>query len=206
MKGIIGKKVGMTNIFDNGKQIAVTVIQAGPCVVTQVKTKELDGYNAIQLAFEEKKEKSTTNAMKGHFKKANTTPKRKIVEIRDFDLQAGLGDTVDAELFDDGEKVSVIGTSKGKGFQGVVKRYGFSGVGMGTHGQHDRLRAPGSIGASSDPSRVVKGMRMGGRMGGERVKVQNLVVVKVLAEKNLLLIKGAVPGHVGSYVIVETKN
>jgi len=144
--------------------------------------------------------------MKGHFKKANTTPKRKIVEIRDFDLQAGLGDTVDAELFDDGEKVSVIGTSKGKGFQGVVKRYGFSGVGMGTHGQHDRLRAPGSIGASSDPSRVVKGMRMGGRMGGERVKVQNLVVVKVLAEKNLLLIKGAVPGHVGSYVIVETKN
>jgi len=206
MKGIIGKKVGMTNIFDNGKQIAVTVIQAGPCVVTQVKTKELDGYNAIQLAFEEKKEKSTTNAMKGHFKKANTTPKRKIVEIRDFDLQAGLGDTVDAELFDDGEKVSVIGTSKGKGFQGVVKRYGFSGVGMGTHGQHDRLRAPGSIGASSDPGRVVKGMRMGGRMGGERVKVQNLVVVKVLAEKNLLLIKGAVPGHVGSYVIVETKN
>jgi len=206
MKGIIGKKVGMTNIFDNGKQIAVTVIQAGPCVVTQVKTKETDGYNAIQLAFDEKKEKNTTAGLKGHFKKANTTPKRKVVEIRDFDLQAGLGDTVDAELFDDGEKVSVIGTSKGKGFQGVVKRYGFSGVGMGTHGQHDRLRAPGSIGASSDPSRVVKGMRMGGRMGGERVKVQNLVVVKVLADKNLLLIKGAVPGHVGSYVIVETRN
>jgi large subunit ribosomal protein L3 len=206
MKGIIGKKVGMTNIFDNGKQIAVTVIQAGPCVVTQVKTKETDGYNAIQLAFDEKKEKNTPAGLKGHFKKANTTPKRKVVEIRDFDLQAGLGDSVDAELFDDGEKVSVIGTSKGKGFQGVVKRYGFSGVGMGTHGQHDRLRAPGSIGASSDPSRVVKGMRMGGRMGGERVKVQNLVVVKVLADKNLLLIKGAVPGHVGSYVIVEAKN
>jgi large subunit ribosomal protein L3 len=206
MKGIIGKKVGMTNIFDNGKQIAVTVIQAGPCVVTQVKTKETDGYNAIQLAFDDKKEKNTTAGLKGHFKKANTTPKRKVVEIRDFDLQAVLGDSVDAELFDDGEKVSVIGTSKGKGFQGVVKRYGFSGVGMGTHGQHDRLRAPGSIGASSDPSRVVKGMRMGGRMGGERVKVQNLVVVKVLADKNLLLIKGAVPGHVGSYVIVETRN
>jgi large subunit ribosomal protein L3 len=206
MKGIIGKKVGMTSIFDNGKQVAVTVIQAGPCVVTQVKTKETDGYNALQLAFDEKKEKSTTAALKGHFKKANTAPKRKVVEIRDFDLQAGLGDTVDADLFDDGEKVSIVGTSKGKGFQGVVKRHGFSGVGMGSHGQHDRMRAPGSVGASSDPSRVVKGMRMAGRMGGERVKVQNLVVVKVLAEKNLLLIKGAVPGHVGSYVIVESKN
>jgi large subunit ribosomal protein L3 len=206
MKGIIGKKVGMTSIFDNGKQVAVTVIQAGPCVVTQVKTKETDGYNALQLAFDEKKEKSTTAALKGHFKKANTAPKRKVVEIRDFDLQAGLGDTVDADLFDDGEKVSIVGTSKGKGFQGVVKRHGFSGVGMGSHGQHDRMRAPGSVGASSDPSRVVKGMRMAGRMGGERVKVQNLVVVKVLAEKNVLLIKGAVPGHVGSYVIVESKN
>lgn len=203
MKGIIGKKVGMTNIFDNGKQIAVTVIQAGPCVVTQVKTKETDGYNAIQLAFDEKKEKNTTAGLKGHFKKANTTPKRKVVEIRDFDLQAGLGDTVDAELFDDGEKVSVIGTSKGKGFQGVVKRHGFAGVGMATHGQHDRQRAPGSIGASSDPSKVFKGMRMAGRMGGKRVKKTNLEILKVLKDQNLLVIKGSIPGAKGSFILLE---
>jgi large subunit ribosomal protein L3 len=206
MKGIIGKKVGMTSIFDGGKQLAVTVIQAGPCVVTQVKTVESDGYNAIQLAFDEKKEKNTTNALKGHFKKANTTPKRKVVEFRDFDLQAGVGDEVDADLFDAGETVNVVGISKGKGFQGVVKRHGFSGVGMGSHGQHDRMRAPGSVGASSDPSRVVKGLRMAGRMGGDRVKVKNLKIVKVLEEKNLILVKGAVPGHNGSYVLIEAKS
>ncbi len=206
MKGIIGKKVGMTSVFDGGKQLAVTVIQAGPCVVTQVKTVESDGYNAIQLAFDDKKEKNTTNALKGHFKKANTTPKRKVVEFRDFDLQAGVGDEVDADLFDAGETVNVVGMSKGKGFQGVVKRHGFSGVGMGSHGQHDRMRAPGSVGASSDPSRVVKGLRMAGRTGGERVKVKNLKIVKVLEDKNLILVKGAVPGHNGSYVLIEAKS
>ncbi|MBX2904370.1 MAG: 50S ribosomal protein L3 [Chitinophagales bacterium] len=204
MKGIIGKKVGMTSVFDNGKHLAVTVVQAGPCVVTQVKTIETDGYNAVQLAFDEKKEKNTSKPLAGHFKKANTSPKKKVVEIRDFDLAAGLGDEVGADLFDDGEKISVVGISKGKGFQGVVKRHGFSGVGMGSHGQHDRQRAPGSIGASSDPSHVLKGLRMAGRMGGSRVKVSNLKVVKVIADKNLLLIKGAIPGHNGSYVIVES--
>lgn len=205
MKGIIGKKIGMTSVFDNGKHLAVTVVQAGPCVVTQVKTTETDGYNAVQLAFDNKKEKNTPKPLVGHFKKANTTAKRKLVEIRDFDLAAGLGDEVGADLFDDGETVSVVGISKGKGFQGVVKRHGFSGVGMGSHGQHDRMRAPGSVGASSDPSHVLKGLRMAGRMGGERVKVRNLKVVKVLADKNLLLIKGAVPGHNGSYVVIESK-
>jgi large subunit ribosomal protein L3 len=205
MKGIIGKKIGMTSVFDNGKHLAVTVVQAGPCVVTQVKTTETDGYNAVQLAFDDKKEKNTPKPLVGHFKKANTTAKRKLVEIRDFDLAAGLGDEVGADLFDDGETVSVVGISKGKGFQGVVKRHGFSGVGMGSHGQHDRMRAPGSVGASSDPSHVLKGLRMAGRMGGERVKVRNLKVVKVLADKNLLLIKGAVPGHNGSYVVIESK-
>jgi large subunit ribosomal protein L3 len=205
MKGIIGKKVGMTSVFDNGKHTAVTVVQAGPCVVTQVKTIETDGYNAVQLAFDDKKEKNTPKPLIGHFKKANTTPKRKVVEIRDFDLTASLGDEVSADLFDDGETVNVIGISKGKGFQGVVKRHGFSGVGMGSHGQHDRMRAPGSVGASSDPSHVLKGLRMAGRMGGDRVKVRNLKVVKVLAEKNLLLIKGAIPGHNGSYVVIESK-
>lgn len=205
MKGIIGKKIGMTSVFDNGKYLAVTVVQAGPCVVTQVKTTETDGYNAVQLAFDDKKEKNTPKPLIGHFKKANTTPKRKLVEIRDFDLAANLGDEVGADLFDDGESVSVVGISKGKGFQGVVKRHGFSGVGMGSHGQHDRMRAPGSVGASSDPSHVLKGLRMAGRMGGERVKVRNLKVVKVISEKNLLLIKGAIPGHNGSYVVIESK-
>ncbi|MCS6820043.1 MAG: 50S ribosomal protein L3 [Chitinophagales bacterium] len=206
MKGIIGKKVGMTSIFDNGKQVAVTVVQAGPCIVTQVKTTEKDGYNAIQLAFDERKEKNTPKPLIGHFKKANTTPKRKVAEIRDFDLTANIGDEVTVEIFDNGESVNVIGISKGKGFQGVVKRHGFSGVGMGSHGQHDRERAPGSVGASSDPSHVLKGMRMAGRMGGERVKVRNLKIVKILPEQNLLLIKGALPGHNGSYVIVESKS
>lgn len=200
MKGIIGKKVGMTSVFDNGKHLAVTVVQAGPCVITQVKTEETDGYNAVQLAFDEKKEKNTTKPLVGHFKKANTTPKRKVVEIRDFDLGGNLGDVLNADVFSVGEKISVVGISKGKGFQGVVKRHGFSGVGMGSHGQHDRQRAPGSVGASSDPSRVLKGLRMAGRMGGERVKVANLKVVQVLADKNIILVKGAVPGDRKSVV------
>ncbi|OJV27581.1 MAG: 50S ribosomal protein L3 [Bacteroidetes bacterium 37-13] len=204
MKGIIGKKVGMTSVFDNGKHLAVTVVQAGPCVITQVKTEETDGYNAVQLAFDEKKEKNTTKPLVGHFKKANTTPKRKVVEIRNFDLGGNLGDVLSADVFSVGEKISVVGISKGKGFQGVVKRHGFSGVGMGSHGQHDRQRAPGSVGASSDPSRVLKGLRMAGRMGGERVKVANLKVVQVLADKNIILVKGAVPGHNGSYVVIES--
>lgn len=204
MKGIIGKKIGMTSVFDNGKHLAVTVVQAGPCVITQVKTEETDGYNAVQLAFDEKKEKNTTKPLVGHFKKANTTPKRKVVEIRDFDLGGNLGDVLNADVFSVGEKISVVGISKGKGFQGVVKRHGFSGVGMGSHGQHDRQRAPGSVGASSDPSRVLKGLRMAGRMGGERVKVANLKVVQVLADKNIILVKGAVPGHNGSYVVIES--
>lgn len=205
MSGIIGKKIGMTSFFDaNGKYLPCTVIEAGPCVVTQVKTNEKDGYNALQLSFDEKKEKHTSNAMKVHFEKAKTTPKRKVVEFRHFEETKNLGDTITVELFAEGDFVDVVGTSKGKGFQGVVKRHGFSGVGMGSHGQHDRQRAPGSIGASSDPSHVLKGLRMAGRMGGSRVKVSNLKVVKVIADKNLLLIKGAIPGHNGSYVIVES--
>ncbi len=203
MKGIIGKKVGMTSVFVNGKQTAVTVIEAGPCVVTQIKTKESDGYSAIQLAFDDKKEKQTPKPLIGHFKKAGTTPKRKVVEFRDYDFEKVVGDTVLATTYEEGDLVNVIGTSKGKGFQGVVKRHGFSGVGMGTHGQHDRLRAPGSLGASSDPAHVFKGIRMAGRMGGNRVETLNLQVVKVLADQNLVLIKGSVPGAIGSYVIIE---
>lgn len=206
MKGIIGKKIGMTSVFEGDKHLAVTVIQAGPCVVTQVKTNDTDGYSAVQLAFDEKKEKNTNKPLSGHFKKANTTPKKTLVEVRDFDLGANLGDEIKADIFSEGETINVVGTSKGKGFQGVVKRYGFSGVGMGTHGQHDRLRAPGSIGASSDPSRVIKGLRMAGRMGGDRVKVKNLKVVKILADKNIILVKGAVPGHNGAYVFIEGAN
>lgn len=203
MKGIIGKKVGMTSVFDDGKHTAVTVIEAGPCVVTQIKTQENDGYSAIQLAFDDKKEKQTPKALQGHFKKAGTTPKRKVVEFRDYEFDKNVGDVVAATTFEDGDFVNVIGTSKGKGFQGVVKRHGFSGVGMGTHGQHDRQRAPGSLGASSDPSHVFKGMRMAGRTGGERVETLNLKVVKVLGDQNLILIKGSVPGAIGSYVIIE---
>jgi len=203
MKGIIGKKVGMTSIFDNGKHTAVTVVEAGPCVITQIKTQENDGYTATQLAFDDKKEKNTPNGMIGHFKKANTTPKRKVHEFRDYDFGKALGEVVDATAFAEGDLVNVIGTSKGKGFQGVVKRHGFSGVGMSTHGQHDRQRAPGSLGASSDPSHVFKGIRMAGRMGGKKVGTLNLTIVKVLAENNLVLIKGSVPGAIGSYVIIE---
>lgn len=204
MLGIIGKKVGMTSIYDaDGKIIPCTVVEAGPCVVSQVKTVETDGYAAVQLSFDEKKEKSATAAEIGHFSKAKSTPKRKVVELRDFEGEQQLGDNVTVEVFAEGDFVDVIGTSKGKGFQGVVKRHGFAGVGGQTHGQHNRQRHPGSLGASSWPSRVMKGMRMAGRTGGAQVKVQNLQVVKIMAEKNLLLIKGAIPGSKGSYVIVE---
>ena len=204
MSGIIGKKVGMTSIFGaNGKSIPCTVIEAGPCVITQVKTLEKDGYVAVQLAFDEKKEKNTSAAMKGHFAKSSTTPKRKLVEFRDLELDKNLGESVTVDAFTEGDFVDVIGTSKGKGFQGVVKRHGFQGVGGQTHGQHNRLRAPGSLGASSWPSRVFKGMRMAGRMGGDRVKAINLEVIKVIAEKNVLVVKGSSPGAKGSYVIVE---
>ncbi len=203
MKGIIGKKAGMTSVYDNGKHTPVTVIEAGPCVITQIKTAETDGYSAVQLAFDEKREKSTTKAMQGHFKKAGTTPKRKLYEFRDTDYGKGVGETVTVTNFEEGDLINIKGVSKGKGFQGVVKRHGFSGVGMGTHGQHDRSRAPGSLGASSDPSHVFKGLRMAGRTGGEVIEVLNLKVVKVLAEENILLIKGAVPGAIGGYVIIE---
>ena len=206
MSGIIGKKIGMTSFFDaNGKYVPCTVIEAGPCVVTQVKTNEKDGYTAVQLSFDEKKEKNTSGAMKGHFAIAKTTPKRKIVEFRHFEESKNLGEVLTVDLFAEGDFVDIIGTSKGKGFQGVVKRHGFSGVGHAnkSHGQHDRERAPGSLGASSDPSRVMPGHRMGGRMGGDRKKVQNLVIVKIMPEKNLILIKGSVPGAKGSYVLIE---
>ncbi|MDQ3048161.1 MAG: 50S ribosomal protein L3 [Bacteroidota bacterium] len=204
MSGIIGKKIGMTSIFGaNGKYIPCTVVEAGPCVVTQVKTLEKDGYASVQLGFDEKKDKHTSSAMKGHFAKAATTPKRKLVEFKYFETEKNLGEAVTVELFVEGDFVDVAGTSKGKGFQGVVKRHGFSGVGGSTHGQHDRQRAPGSLGASSWPSRVFKGMRMAGRMGGERVKIQNLEIVKVIAEKNLLIIKGSIAGAKGSYVTIE---
>jgi large subunit ribosomal protein L3 len=204
MSGLIGKKIGMTSLFDEqGKNIPCTVIEVGPCVVTQVRTEEVDGYSALQLGFDDKAEKRATNAALGHFKKANTVPKKKVVEFQDFEEEYQLGDTLTVELFKEGEFVDVSGTSKGKGFQGVVKRHGFAGVGQATHGQHNRLRAPGSIGAASYPARVFKGMRMAGQMGTDKVKVQNLKVLKVVAEKNLLVVKGAVPGHKNAYVIVE---
>lgn len=204
MSGIIGKKVGMTSVYDaNGKIIPCTVVEAGPCVVTQVRSTEVDGYEAVQLGYDERKEKHTSKAMMGHFAKAQTTPKRKLVEFKGFTDAKKLGDVVNVDLFSEGDFVDVVGTSKGKGFQGVVKRHGFAGVGGQTHGQHNRLRAPGSLGASSFPSRVFKGMRMAGRMGGDRVKVQNLEILKVLTDKNLLIIKGSVPGAKGSYVLVE---
>ncbi len=204
MSGLIGKKVGMTSIFDEqGKNIPCTVLEVGPCVVTQVRTEEVDGYNALQLGFDDKKEKQTTKALKGHFKKAGTVAKKHVVEFKGFDKEYKLGDTITVDLFEEGEFVDVTGTSKGKGFQGVVKRHGFGGVGQATHGQHNRLRAPGSIGAASYPARVFKGMRMAGRMGGDTVKVQNLRVLKVVSDKNLLVVKGAVPGHKNSYVIIQ---
>jgi large subunit ribosomal protein L3 len=207
MPGLIGKKVGMISVFGaDGKNIPCTVIEAGPCVVTQVRTVETDGYAAVQVAYDEKKEKRTSKALKGHFEKAGTTPKKKLVEFEaDFAGELKLGDTVTvADIFTEGVKfVDVVGTSKGKGFQGVVKRHGFAGVGGVTHGQHNRLRHPGSMGASSWPSRVFPGMRMAGHMGSERVKVFNLEVLKVIPENNLLVIKGSVPGAKGSYLILE---
>ncbi|MBT3174743.1 MAG: 50S ribosomal protein L3 [Lentimicrobiaceae bacterium] len=204
MSGLLGKKIGMTSIYDEqGRNVPCTVIEAGPCVVSQVRTKEADGYEAIQLAFEDKKEKHTSKAMKGHFDKAKTTPKRYLAEFSRFEEKKSFGDILTVEVFNEGEFVDVVGTSKGKGFQGVVKRYNFRGVNDATHGQHNRLRAPGSIGASSYPSRVFKGMRMAGRTGGDRVKITNLQVMKIIPEKNVVVVKGAVPGPNNSLVILE---
>ncbi len=203
MAGIIGKKIGMTSVYSaEGKNLPCTLIEASPCVVTQIKTEEKDGYNAVQLGYGERKDKHTTNALKGHFKKAGVSPKRKLIEFSGFE-DKNLGDTITIEIFEEGEFVDVVGTSKGKGFQGVVKRHGFHGVGDATHGQHNRMRAPGSIGAASYPARVFKGMRMAGRTGNDRVKQGNLQVLKVLTDKNILVVKGSVPGAKGSYVIVE---
>jgi len=222
MNGLIGKKIGMTSIFtEAGQNIACTVIETGPCVITQVKTEESDGYEALQLGFAEAREKNTPNPMMGHFKAAGTTPKRKVVEFRDFDLdeliapkdengealevtEKSIGSVLTVtDVFDEGDIVNVVGTSKGKGFQGVVKRHGFKGVNDATHGQHNRQRAPGSIGAASYPAKVFKGMRMAGRTGGKRIKTTNLEVLKIFPDKNLILVKGAVPGHKGAFVVIE---
>ena len=203
MPGLIGKKIGMTSIFsEEGKNIPCTILEVGPCKVTQVKTEEIDGYNAIQLGFADQKESRVSKAALGHFKKADSTPLRKLVEFP-ADTDVVLGDVVNVEIFKEGDFVTIVGTSKGKGFQGVVKRYNFKGVGDATHGQHNRLRAPGSIGAASYPARVFKGMRMAGQMGNERVKVENLEVLKVLSDKNMIVVKGAVPGAKNSYIIIE---
>jgi large subunit ribosomal protein L3 len=202
MSGLIGRKIGMTSIFDaNGKNMPCTVIEAGPCVVTQVRTEGVDGYEALQLGFDDKK--TATKAAEGHFKKAGTVAKRKVAEFQGFEEEYKLGDTITVDHFTEAEFVDVSATSKGKGFQGVVKRHGFAGVGQATHGQHNRLRAPGSIGAASYPARVFKGMKMAGQMGNEKVKVQNLRVLKVVPEKNLLVVKGCVPGHKNAYVMIQ---
>ena len=204
MPGLLGKKIGMTSVFSaDGKNVPCTVIEVGPCVVTQVKTVEKDGYAAVQLGFEEKKEKHTSNPMAGHFKKAGVAPQRHLAEFKGFGEEVKLGDTITVDLFNEDDFVDIQGTSKGKGFQGVVKRHGFGGVGQATHGQHNRLRAPGSVGACSYPAKVFKGMRMAGQMGNEKVTVQNLRVVKVLPEHNVLLIKGSIPGSKGSIVLIE---
>lgn len=204
MAGLLGKKIGMTSVFSaDGKNIPCTVLQVGPCVVTQVKTIENDGYKAIQLAFDDQKEKNTPKPLLGHFKKANSSPKRFVREFKYFDDEYKLGDVITAEIFNEDKFVDVTGFSKGKGFQGVVKRHGFSGVGSQTHGQHNRLRAPGSLGASSFPSRVLKGMRMAGRTGNQKVKSLNMEIIKVFPEQNILIVKGSVPGPKGSYIIVE---
>ena len=203
-QGLIGRKIGMTSVFvEDGKNVPCTVIEAGPCVVTQVKTVESDGYTAVQLAFDEKKEKQTTAPMMGPFKKANTTPKRKLAEFRDWSGEMQLGDVITVDIFNTDRWVDVTGITKGRGFQGVVKRHGFGGVGGQTHGQHNRQRHPGSMGASSYPSRVFPGKRLAGRMGGDRVKIINLRVLKVIPESNLLLVKGSIPGAKGSYLIIE---
>ena len=204
MSGLIGKKIGMTSIFnDSGKNVPCTVIEAGPCVVTQVRTEEIDGYSALQLGFDDKAEKNTIKAEKGHFKKAGSTVKRKVIEFQGYGKEYKIGDSIGVNHFEEGEYVDVSAISKGKGFQGVVKRHGFAGVGQATHGQHNRLRAPGSIGAASYPARVFKGMKMGGRMGGNKIKVMNLRVLKIVPEKNLILLKGCVPGHKNSYLTIE---
>ena len=204
MSGLIGKKIGMTSIFnDSGKNVPCTVIEAGPCVVTQVRTEENDGYSALQLGFDDKTEKNAIKAEKGHFKKAGSTVKRKVIEFQGYDKEYKIGDSIGVDHFEEGEYVDVSAISKGKGFQGVVKRHGFAGVGQATHGQHNRLRAPGSIGAASYPARVFKGMKMAGRMGGNKIKVMNLRVLKIVPEKNLILLKGCVPGHKNSYLTIE---
>jgi len=204
MKGIIGKKIGMTSIFDpGGRQTACTIIEAGPCVVTQVKTKESDGYTALQLSFGDKNDKHSNKAEKNHFSKASTAPKKFVKEFRNFAIEKNIGETVTVDIFAEGDNVEVVGTSKGKGFQGVVKRHGFHGVGQQSHGQHDRQRAPGSLGNSSDASRVMKGMKMAGRTGGDRVKLKGLKVLKIFPDKNYILISGAVPGYNGSIVLIQ---
>lgn len=205
MPGLIGKKIGMTSIYSAaGKNIPCTLLEVGPCVVTQLRTLEKDGYEAVQLGYDEKSEKRTSKAMQGHFKRAGVAPMKKLAEFRNFDQELQPGDTLKVDdIFNEGEYVSVIGTSKGKGFQGVVKRHGFGGVGQATHGQHNRLRAPGSIGAASTPSRVFKGMRMAGQTGNVRVTIENLEIVKVLPEEGVLVVKGAVPGHRGSTVVIR---
>ena len=204
MPGLIGKKLGMTSIFDeDGNNIPCTVLEVGPCVVTQIKKIETDGYNAVQLAFDEKKEKHSTKAMIGHFKKASTTPKKKVIELKGFVRDWKPGDTITVDYFKDDIWVDVKAKSKGKGFQGVVRRHGFQGVNDATHGQHNRNRAPGSIGASSHPSKVFKGIRMAGRMGGNTVKTLNLRVIKIISEQNIMMLKGSIPGSTGSYVIIE---
>ncbi len=204
MPGLIGKKIGMTSVFSaEGKNIPCTVLEVGPCVVTQIKTEETDGYNAVQIAYEDKTEKHATKAELGHFKKANTAPKRKVIELKGFVKDWKVGDVIGVDYFNDDSWLDVSGISKGKGFQGVVKRHGFRGVGDQTHGQHNRNRAPGSLGASSYPSRVFKGMKMAGRTGGKKVKVLNLKVIKVIPENNILILKGSVPGPKGSYLIIE---
>ena len=204
MSGLVGKKIGMTSLFDDkGKNIPCTVIEAGPCTVTQIKNNTKDGYESLQLSFEDKKKKLTNRSLTGHFEKAKTTPKKKSMEFKGFGQDFNLGDIVNVELFKEGEFVDISSISKGKGFQGVVKRHGFSGVGQATHGQHNRLRAPGSIGAASYPARVFKGMKMAGRMGGKKVKVLNLKIFKILPDKNIIIVKGAVPGHNNCYLKIE---
>lgn len=204
MSGLVGKKIGMTSLFDDkGKNVPCTIIEAGPCTVTQIKNNTKDGYESLQLSFEEKKIKLTNKSLTGHFEKAKTTPKKKSMEFKGFGQDFNLGDVINVDLFQEGEFVDISSISKGKGFQGVVKRHGFSGVGQATHGQHNRLRAPGSIGAASYPARVFKGMKMAGRMGGKKVKVLNLKIFKILPDKNIIIVKGAVPGHNNSYLKIE---